>query len=152
MLSTDLPTVKAISDAVHGGYTEDEAIYAERLKLHSSGCRIFEQHGEPLGYCIAHPWRHERPPALNSLLGRIPADADIYYLHDIALLPAARGTGAGKAAIAEVIAQAMAGGYGMIRLVAVNGAATFWASQGFMPLPELPHGYGAESCAMQRSL
>jgi len=152
MLDADLPTVKAISDAVHGAYTEDETVYAERLKLHPAGCRIFERHGEPLGYCIAHPWRRKAPPSLNRPLGVIPVDAEAYHLHDIALLPAARGTGAGKAAIAEVIERAMAGGFGTIRLVAVNDATDFWTSQGFIRLPDLAHGYGAEACVMQRCL
>lgn len=151
MLDSDLPTVKSISDAVHGSYTEDKAIYAERLALYPFGCQIFERDGISLGYFIAHPWRHEAPPPLNAKLGALPADADVYYLHDIALLPAARGNGGGKAAIARVVKDAIAGGFERIRLVAINGAVDFWVSQGFTHLPNIG-SYGAETYLMQRSL
>ncbi|PJG49421.1 GNAT family N-acetyltransferase [Sphingobium sp. LB126] len=152
MREADLPTVKVISDTVHGAYTEDEAIYAERLALYPSGCLILRSEGQPLGYLIAHPWRSEQPPALNMRLGGIPADADVYYLHDIALLPSARGTGAGKSAMAKVVEQARTEGFAAIRLMAVNGADSFWSSQGFVRLPDGSASYGDASVFMERRL
>ena len=139
----DLAAVSAISDAVHGRYTEPVAVYAERLALYPAGCRVLECEGEVAGYLIAHPWHRNSPPKLGALLGAIPADADSYYLHDIALLPAARGTGAGKTALDFVKACARALGLSDIALMAVGGADRYWAAQGFAYVPrDVDSSYG----------
>jgi GNAT superfamily N-acetyltransferase len=143
MSASDLASVSAISDAVHGRYTEPMAVYAERLDLYPAGCRVFEQGDAVIGYLITHPWHRDSPPRLGALLGAIPADADSYYLHDIALLPAARGTGAGKAALDFVRARARALGLSDIALMAVGGADRYWAAQGFAYVPrDVDPSYG----------
>lgn len=153
MRAGDLPAVVAIADAVHGEFTEPLAVYAERLALYPDGCRVFEVDGAVVGLLVTHPWHDGAVPKIGALLGALPAEADIYYFHDIALLPAARGTGAGAAAAAFVLAQAKAAGCREIRLVAVNGADSYWAAQGFdyaAPGGEGP--YGAGSSLMWRAL
>ena len=110
----DVDAAAAISDRVHGAYTEKPAIYAERLRLYPAGCFLLEGDGQVLGYLVTHPWAGDRPPALDQLMGRLPDAADRYYLHDLALLPEARGTGAAAAAVDLAVAQARAvhGGQG----------------------------------------
>lgn len=129
--AADLPAMQAISDAVHGAYTEPEGIFAERLALYPQGCQTLERGGMVVGYIITHPWHRDTPPKLGKPLGTIPEDADTYYLHDIALLPAGRGGGSGKAATDFTVRQALQSGFADITLIAVNGADAFWASQGF---------------------
>ncbi|WP_298674397.1 GNAT family N-acetyltransferase [uncultured Sphingomonas sp.] len=148
MTADDLPTVAAISDRVHGDFTEDGAVYAERLALYPAGCLVLAGQREIAGYLIAHPWHRATPPALGATLGAIPADADSYYLHDIALLPSARGSGAGRTAIGLAMDQARAAGLGEIALIAVNGADKFWAAQGFVYAGPAP--YGADTWLMHR--
>jgi GNAT superfamily N-acetyltransferase len=135
MSPADLASVSAISDAAHGRYTEPVAVYAERLALYAAGCRVLEQDDAVVGYLISHPWYREDPPKLGALLGAIPPDANSYYLHDIALLPVARGTGASKAALDFVRARARALGFPDIALMAVGGADRYWAAQGFAYVP-----------------
>ncbi|SKB29843.1 GNAT family N-acetyltransferase [Sphingopyxis flava] len=142
----DLDAVAAISDRVHGAFTEPRGVYCERLDLYPAGCRVLERGAAVAGYLITHPWHRGAAPKLGALLGALPVPADIYYLHDIALLPAARGTGAGSEAAAFVRQQARLAGCEEIRLVAVNGAETYWRSQGFeeiMPGQEAPYGPGS---------
>ncbi|WP_233503334.1 GNAT family N-acetyltransferase [Sphingomonas psychrotolerans] len=149
MSAGDLATVSSISDAVHGRFTEPVAIYAERLALYPAGCRVLERTGGVVGYLISHPWHRENPPKLGALLGAIPPDADSYYLHDLALLPAARGTGAGKAALDFVKAQARALGFSDIALMAVGGADRYWAAQGFAYVPrDVDPSYGPAAYLM----
>jgi GNAT superfamily N-acetyltransferase len=153
MREADLPAVAAISDAVHGRYTEPMAIYVERLGLHPDGCRVLERDGEIAGYLVTHPWHRETPPELGALLGTIPADADTCYLHDIALLPAARGTGASRAAIDFVVERARALGLADITLMAVGGADRFWAAQGFDYIPrDVDPSYGTGAHLMRRAV
>ena len=155
MTVADLPAVAAISDAVHGRYSEPREVYAERLALYPGGCFVLTGAGVPAGYLIAHPWHRGAPPRLNALLGAIPADADTFYLHDIALLPETRGSGAGRKAVDLTIAAARATGFGEITLMAVGGADSFWAAQNFAIVdaaPDILASYGPEARLMRRTI
>jgi len=142
----DLDAVAAISDRVHGAFTEPRRVYTERLDLYPAGCRVLERDAAVAGYLVTHPWHRGAVPKLGALLGALPVAADIYYLHDIALLPATRGMGAGVEATAFVRQQARLAGCEEIRLVAVNGAESYWRAQGFeemTPGQEGPYGPGS---------
>jgi GNAT superfamily N-acetyltransferase len=153
MRADDLTAVCAISDAVHGAYTEDRSVYAERLALYPDGCFVLDGADGVLGYLISHPWHRNSPPALNVCLEEIPADAESYYLHDIALLPSARGTGAGAEALKHVVTHAKAAGFGDVTLMAVNGADRYWAARGFEAAEmSSPASYGPGSVLMRRTV
>ncbi|MFC0283122.1 GNAT family N-acetyltransferase [Camelimonas abortus] len=136
MAAADLPGVLALAEAVHPDYPEDAAVFAERLRLFPEGCLTLETQAGLAGYLVAHPWTAGRPPALNSLLGALPARPQLYYLHDLALAPAARGSGAAPAAVALAAQTAARLGLGRMALVAVGGADGFWRRCGFAPAAE----------------
>ena len=157
MGEADIPALVAISDAVHGRFSEQPAIYRERLALYPAGCFVHDQGGAVTGYLITHPWRRLNPVPLDEPIGALPADADSYYLHDVALLPAARGTGAGAAALAQTMICAQEAGFDEISLVAVNGADSFWERCGFQRVDDagiagLLESYGPGRAYMVRSL
>ncbi|OWQ95172.1 GNAT family N-acetyltransferase [Sphingopyxis witflariensis] len=150
MRADDLPTVVRISDAVHGDFTEPLETFVDRLAHYPAGCAILDRDGEALGYLIGHPWpRDAAPPKLGVRMDSIPT-SDSYYLHDIALLPAARGTGAGATATAFVVHQAEVEGCRDVRLVAIQGADSYWHRQGFDYVAADPYGPGSH--LMQRVL
>lgn len=151
MVTADIPAVTAISDAVHGDYTEAAAIYVERLIFYPAGCWLLERDGKAIGYLISHPWAGIQPPALNHVIQALPERANHYYLHDLALLPSARGTGAAQAAIGIVQDQARRAGFTRIALTAVNGADAFWVRNGFIAMAG-GEGYGGGSLAMEQLL
>jgi hypothetical protein len=91
MSEDDLASVFSIVDRVHPSYPEDEAVFVERLRLYPEGCLILDIDGDIAAYVISHPWYYGDPPSLNSLLGKLPEDATTYYLHDLVVLPEARG-------------------------------------------------------------
>ncbi len=136
MTSADLPAMFAIADVVHPNYPEDPAVFAERLTLYPYGCLVLMQGDRPVGYIVSHPWTYAQPPALNSLLGALPVPPTTYYIHDIALLPEARGTGGANAIVTRLIAQAGALGVDNISLVAVNDSVAFWTRHGFRVVPD----------------
>jgi GNAT superfamily N-acetyltransferase len=150
MTVADLPAVAEISAQVHGHYAESEAVYAERRALWPTGCFVWQQDDTIAGLLVAHPWYSATSPALGTLLGAIPSDADSFYLHDIALLPKTRGRGAGSAATALVIERARQAGFRDLTLVAVNGAETFWRTQGFAIVEA--GGYGPGTFRMRRAV
>jgi GNAT superfamily N-acetyltransferase len=155
MQASDIPAVVAISDAVHGPLTESAEVYAERLSLYPPGCFLFCSGGDVGGYLISHPWPRRSPVPLDRLIGSIPEDADDFYLHDLALLPEMRGSGAGRQAAELAFENASRAGYRTISLVAVNGADSFWARQGFEHVEDEEiarklRGYGLGTFFMER--
>lgn len=136
MTPSDLPAVGAIADAVHIAYPEDNAIFVERLLLFPAGCLVLQAAGTLVGYLVAHPGRMREPPALNTRLGALPAEPDCLYLHDIAVLPAARGRGAATVAIERLVEIARAHALPAIALIAIAGTLPFWGRHGFTPLDD----------------
>jgi ribosomal protein S18 acetylase RimI-like enzyme len=131
MTAADLPSVLAVAAQVHPGYPEDEAVFSERLALSAQGCLCLEETGRVGGYVVSHPWLLGQVPALNSLLGALPDSADTYYIHDLALLPQLRGSGAANEIVAQLVQHARGAGFASMALAAVNGSAGFWRRHGF---------------------
>jgi GNAT superfamily N-acetyltransferase len=113
-------------------------VLAEKQRLYPTGAWLCERDGAACGYFLTHPWHADSIPPLDTLLGAIPEDAGTYYLHDLALLPEARGAGAAREAVATALRHATAEGFGTASLVAVNGSQRFWALQGFA-VADVPH-------------
>lgn len=156
MTSADLPTVMAVADAVHPDFPEDEVVFANRLELHPTGCAVLENGGAIKGYVISHPWVFQAPPALNSLLTMV-SEPSTFYIHDLALLPEIRKSGAGTVAIDMVVARARLMQLPNMTLVAVNNSVHFWQRHDFkiMRDAELDHkllSYGEHARFMIRHL
>lgn len=131
MAAADLPAVLAVAAVVHPDYPEDDAVFAERLRLHPAGCFVATQGTRVVGYALSHPWLAGQPPALNSRLGGLPRTTTTYYIHDVALLPDARRSGAGAEIVARLIAHARDLRLPEASLVAISGTAPFWRRLGF---------------------
>lgn len=138
MEAADLERVMAIAEVVHPDYPEDRAVFAERLALYPDGCAMAEASGAEsdgacIGYIVMHPGRLGAPPPLDAALGALPDAPDCLYLHDVALLPAARGLGLGAAALERMNALAARQGFRWLALTSTPGARAFWDAQGFLP-------------------
>jgi GNAT superfamily N-acetyltransferase len=131
MAAADLPAVMATAAVVHPNYPEGEPVFAERLALHPAGCLVLAGGEGGGGYVLSHPWRLGQVPALDSLLGALPEDADAYYIHDLALLPGSRGGGAASACVDRLAIHARTSGFPRMALVAVGRSVGFWRRQGF---------------------
>jgi len=157
MQPADLAAVNVLAAVIHPDYPEDEGVFAERLRLYPQGCRVLERDGRVAAYAVSHPWLDRAPPALNALLGELPARPSTYYLHDIALLPELRGSGASVQVVVSLIGQARSEQLPSLSLIAVNGSAGFWQRQGFEAvvsnaLAEKLRSYGEDARFMMRTL
>jgi GNAT superfamily N-acetyltransferase len=157
MTKADLPAAGALATAIHPAYPEDDAVFAERLVLYPDGCRVFDRGEGAEAYVVSHPWRDREPPALNSLLGKLPAAPSTFYIHDLALSPMVRKTGAASQIVAWLVDYALAGGIPHMSLIAVNGSANFWQRQGFTmtqdrTLTDSLRSYGDDAQFMVRDL
>jgi ribosomal protein S18 acetylase RimI-like enzyme len=131
MTAFDMPAVDAIAAQVHPGFFEAPEVLAERQQLYRNGCYLLEISEKATGYVLSHPWRAGSLPALNATLGELPADADTYYIHDLALLPVTRRLGAASHIVDALAKHAHAQGFATMHLVAVNGSQGFWEKHGF---------------------
>jgi GNAT superfamily N-acetyltransferase len=157
MVAADLPAVQALAGIIHPEFPEDAAVFADRLALHSAGCLTLDGDGEAIGYLLSHPWHFKQPPKLNAVLRAPAKPATTYYIHDLALLPAARKTGAAAAVVATLAAHARTLQLPNITLVAVNNSVHFWRRQGFDivvdPLLDRHlQSYDTQACYMSRDL
>lgn len=157
MAAADLPAVNALAERIHPSFPEDAAIFAERLRLYPDGCRVYERGNGIEAYVLSHPWLAIAPPALNSLLGELPAVPSTYYIHDLALAPEVRGTGAAAEIVGWLAAHALASGLSNMTLTAVNGSSGFWQRQGFEvthnpQLEDKLQSYGDDAVYMTRVL
>ena len=156
MTAADLPAVGALAGRIHPAYPEDDAVFAERLRLYPDGCRVLVHGDDIAAYVVSHSW-HGEPPALNTLLGVLPAMPSTFYIHDLALAPDARGTGAASEIVSWLAAHAREIGTPSLSLIAVNSSADFWRRHGFEArrdpaLDRKLRSYGVEAQFMTRSL
>lgn len=154
MRAGDLPGVERISATVHPNYPEREEVPAERLRLFPAGCLIATLGDVIAGYAVAHPGLIGAPPPLDILLGALPTHPDCLYVHDVALLPDARGLRLGEAATAVLVDVARRHNLTRLALTAVNNSTEFWARQGFTVAPTVKSlgSYGDDAAYMVRYL
>lgn len=151
---SDIKGLLRVADAVHPDLPESEEVFSERVALFPEGCLVLVETGQICGYAISHPIRRRHLPALDSRLGQIAADADEYYIHDVAILPALRGCGLAAECVGRLLD--VAGRYLSTCLVSVYGTTSFWSRFGFVPvaadvmLAEKLRGYGADAVLMSR--
>lgn len=132
MTADDLDGVVEVAAIGFPDHFEGRDCFENRLGLNPSGCFVLSAEGGPVrGYMVAYPWRREAAPALNTLIDALPEDAEVMYLHDLALHPEARGGGHARPVVEALADQARAQGWRELALVAVNDAAPFWGRYGF---------------------
>ena len=157
MTPQDLGQVQALADAIHVSHPEDSEVLAERQRLYPQGCFMLIEDERAIGYALTHPWRLAEPPPLNKLLCAIPSPATTYYIHDVALLPAARGKGYAAQITDRLVAHAREAGFDNLSLVAVNKSQVFWEKAGFrvIAVPDLRPklaSYGPDAALMVRDV
>jgi GNAT superfamily N-acetyltransferase len=157
MTRADIPGLMSIAAVVHPSYPENEAVFAERLSLFPVGCRtLVGVDGRLHGYIVSHPWRDAAQVPLNTLLVALPLQPTALYLHDLALLPTARGTGAAGEVVRYLLDLARGLALLTASLVAVSGSVGFWGRQGFeaggVVASRDMQGYGDDAVFMVRSL
>jgi len=157
MMPEDLAQVQVLADTIHVDHPEDLEVLAERQRLYPQGCLTLVEGGQAIGYALTHPWHLGEPPPLNEPLGKLPEAPTTYYIHDVALLPVARGKGHAGEIARRLIEHARAADFGNLSLVAVNRSQAFWERVGFRVLakPGLEAklaSYGPDAVLMMHDL
>ncbi len=135
LAEADLETVATIAARLHPSLPERTIVFAEKRRLFPDGCRRLICGGEMRGYAFSHPWTLARPPKLDRLLGVLPEPANCLFLHDIAVLPEARGRGAADALLEDITAVAVARRLPVLALIAAYGTDRLWRRFGYADVP-----------------
>lgn len=132
LLPEDIGSTSEIADKIHVDLPERREVFEEKITLYPSGCwKRLSPSGEIVGYGIAHAWTLHIIPPLDDFLGGLPKSPDCLYVHDVALLPEARGQNAGLEYIN--LLKKTAGQHGILNLacVSVYGTDKLWGRMGF---------------------
>jgi ribosomal protein S18 acetylase RimI-like enzyme len=132
----DLPSVLAIQ-AICYTQIEPESRLSFESKLAASpdSCFIAELDGRVVGYLMALPWELAGPPALHLESCRLPPAPDCLYLHDLAVEPAARAAGTGRALVEAFFVHLRSTDLVCASLVAIQDSIAYWQRHGFSPVP-----------------
>jgi GNAT superfamily N-acetyltransferase len=127
----DLPIIDRIADEIHVDLPERPEVFAEKLSLFPEGCFVLLQNGQPVGYGFSHPWILNSIPPLDTFLKILPCPAECLFIHDVVVLPQARGHGAAGELIEQIATLARRRGIGYLALVSVYNTDPLWARFGF---------------------
>lgn len=141
----DLLTIDCIADQIHTGLPERPEVFAEKQRLFPIGCQALQVGDLVVGYGISHPWMLFDIPPLDAFLKMLPANSDCLYIHDVAVLPKYRGSGAAGAYVKAVEREAYRLGIAALALVSVYDTHPMWAKHGFRTIEAI------DLCAKLRS-
>jgi N-acetylglutamate synthase-like GNAT family acetyltransferase len=84
-----------------------------------------------VGYGISHPWTLYSIPPLDTFLATLPANPECLYIHDVVVLPEARGRGAAARYVDYIKWLAGESAIRSLALVSVYGTDALWSRFGF---------------------
>jgi hypothetical protein len=128
----DLAAIGDIAAHIHPDLPERPEVFEERWRLFPAGCQVLvDRSGRIAGYGLSYPWKLRAIPALDAFIGRLPSDADCLYVHDIALVPEARGRHAAQRYVRWARGAATALHIQNLACVSVYGTYVLWERFGF---------------------
>ena len=110
---------------------ESKGSLNSKLLASPSTCFVACAGGNMIGYLISLPWIFTAPPILNAPVCEMPVIPDCLYLHDLAIAPTARKTGAGQALVNTFFSRLQELNLDRAALVAVQASANYWRRRGF---------------------
>jgi ribosomal protein S18 acetylase RimI-like enzyme len=131
LLPADIESVKRIADVVHPTLPESKEVFLEKVILHPLGCRKLIYDNILSGYGICHPWKLYSVPRVDCFINTLPPHPDCLYIHDIAILPHARGQNAAGRYINYIKQLALESSIPAVTLVSVYGTNVLWSRFGF---------------------
>jgi N-acetylglutamate synthase-like GNAT family acetyltransferase len=132
MTAADIAEVQRISDLIHPDYPERDDVVTEKLMLSPSTHFMAVDEGAVVrGYAVAYPWIVNDMPQLDVFIRKLPENATVLYIHDVALLPSARGGLLVPDLLQRLSKAARSQGLTGFTLSAMYGSEAAWFRHGF---------------------
>jgi GNAT superfamily N-acetyltransferase len=156
----DVQHVLAIqADCYAPFFHENEESFRAKIAASAQTCWLSLLNGKPVGYLIALPVSQHTFPSLSAPQFTLAQSPALLYLHDMAVLPAARSLRLGRQFIDAVIAAAKRCALPAVGLIAVQGSAAYWEKAGFRVTGDMPTSvsdklasFGAGARYMERQI
>lgn len=131
MLSQDLPAVLAVQRLCYlPAMNERAAVWRRRLAAAGDFAWVAESGGEVCAYLATYPSQLGKLTPLGGDFV-VAGAADCLYFHDLAVAPAAGGSGLGARLVEHALLAAGRHGLSHAALVCVQEALAFWQRHGF---------------------
>ncbi|EAT11125.1 putative acetyltransferase [Oceanobacter sp. RED65] len=133
---------------------ESDISFINKIKQSPSTCWGVFKDGTLKAYLIAIPWRTGRPLSLDQI-DVLCVNPNCLYLHDLAVLPEMRGTGAAQTLLKYFFKALLKKKFSRAALVAIQGSKPYWERQGFSvqassnAINEKLASYGSEAFYME---
>lgn len=135
MLEADLPAVLCVQHEAHDpAFHEPAAAFAAKWQASPGTHWVAEQAGQVQAYLVCLPLAPNNLPTLHATHWDAPANPQSLYVHDLAVSPRLRGSGAGTWLMAQARAWAQQHGLQEMGLIAIDGTSDYWRRQGFTPV------------------
>jgi ribosomal protein S18 acetylase RimI-like enzyme len=105
--------------------------FVAKLMAAPASCFIATIEKRTVGYLVAVPSNFAHPPLLDQTYCRLPAQPDCLHLHDLAVMPAARATGAGRLLVDAFFTHLRESELPRASLIAIQDSAPYWQRHGF---------------------
>jgi len=128
---SDFDAVDGIAQAIHVEIYERTEVLFDKAGHFPQGCRKLVLDGVMLGYAITHPWFINEIPQIDAFLPKRDEPPDCIFVHDVAVLPEARGSNAAGSFLALLRPLAQARGLRFFACVSVYGTDRLWSRFGF---------------------
>ncbi len=135
MQAHDLPAVLALQARCYAPeFHEPHDAFASKLQASPRSCWVLAGRDGLLAYLVSLPIEGDQLPKLHARTCPYPARPDWLYVHDMAVAPEARGSGASTLLLGEAFGLARSLALPQAGLIAVQGSLPYWVKQGFRPV------------------
>ncbi len=132
MTPTDLEQVLTIQRRCYPPqYHEPLGAFENKIRQSPTSAWLAVEAEMALAYLVTLPVDEDHFPALHAVNWQPPVRPKWLYLHDLAVDPDHRGSGAGQGLVQRAFEHARASGLAGLALVAVQGSQPYWHKQGF---------------------
>lgn len=159
MQASDLDAVLDLQQRCYApAFHEPREAFASKLLASPRSCWVMPGPSGLHAYLVSLPIEGDQLPKLHAGAWHHPAHPDWLYVHDMAVAPAARGSGASGLLMQQAYAFARALILPDIGLIAVQDSSPYWARQGFVLVnssarltPDKLASFGTHAVFMQRA-
>lgn len=130
---SDLDAALAMQNESYPAFLcEDRQPFASRMTLPGGFCLAATQADRLIAYLIAHGSAARSPFPVGYVLSADDAGHEVLFIHDLCVSAAGRGSGVGRRLIDQAFELAAAAGLPRAELIAIEGAAGYWKTLGFV--------------------
>jgi ribosomal protein S18 acetylase RimI-like enzyme len=149
----DLPELHRLeAETYEPALHESDEAFLRLIALYPEGAFGFFDGAALCAYAFAVPLPAGSVLDLKAPLQALPADADMFYIHDVAVAAEYRGRGLALDLVTKLLRLARDRGFTTSELVSVQGSAPFWGLFGFVRVSDFEYVPGIPATRMARRI